>query len=199
MGKLSKAFVLVLAVLVGFVPAAMAATSSVQVSVNANVQSALTLNAAIVQNDGGVTSNVASMNFGQLTPTGFGGLSSTRFFTVYLTASTQTLPYTITQTGTALTAGSATIPAGASKVTPVYAATDNGGAAIPSGASLGTAGTWVASNKTIYTSESSNAQQRTIQAIYGLQSDPTLGAGNFVPSSQAAGGYAGTITYTVTA
>jgi hypothetical protein len=195
---MKKILSLALAILV-FAPSfAHAATTSNAVSVNASVQSALALDTVIIQHEGTTDSNVASMNFGQLTPTGFGGLQSTRFFTVYLTARTQQNAYVVSQTGQSLTNGTTTLPAGAQRVTPIYVAADNGGAAMPVGAALGTAGTWVATNKTLYDSENTNAAERTIQAIYGLQADPALGAGNFVPANQPAGNYTGTITFTAT-
>jgi hypothetical protein len=135
------------------------------------------------------------MAFGDLKKNGFGGLDAPQYFKVYMTANTQSLPYTISQNGTSVSNGTATMPNGACKVTPTYNAADNGGAALVG--TLGTAGTWVGT-RTLYTSNATGAT-RTISSFYGLIGDPAQGAGNFVPESQAAGNYSGTVTFTVTA
>ena len=176
----------------------MAATTSSQVTASASVQSAFALDMVIVQNDAGATSNVSALNFGQLANNGAGGLTSTRFFTVYLSAKTQTQPYNILQTGQSMTNGTVTLPNNAQRVTPVYVPVDNGGATLPTGAAIGTQGTWVVTNKIIYDSENSLAQDRTVQAVYGLIGDSALGAGNFIPSNQPSGSYSGNITFTLT-
>ena len=179
-----------------------AATQSQSVTASASVQSALNLQVTITETVNGTQSStpLSAMNFGQLTANQFGGMdpASGRFFTVYLTGQTQTLPYVISQTGAALSNGATTLPTGAQFVVPVYNPSDNGNATLPAGAVLGTNGTWVATNKTLYDSENTNAQARTIQAQYYLRGDPALGAGNFIPSSQASGNYTGQITYTIT-
>ena len=201
MSRTQKLWALSLAALTAFVPAAAwGATDSDTVNVSASVSSALSLETAIIQNDLGVTSPVAAMNFGPLNPNGAGGLSSTRFFTVYLTAHTQQAAYIISQNGQDLNNNAgATLPDGAQNMVIVYVPSDNGGAQIPNGAALGTpiSGTWVG-NRTIYDSENTPAAERTVQAIYGLLSNPALGNGNFVPSNQPGGNYSGQITLTVT-
>lgn len=175
-----------------------AATQSVAVTVNAQVQSALTFNVVLMKVDpanNNAESNSASMNFGQLKPNQFGGLDAAQYFKVYMTANTQSLPYTITQNGSAVSNGTVNLPANACKVTPAYNAADNGNQTNPG--TLGTAGTWVG-NRTLYTSDAAGSV-RTITAFYGLVGDPAAGAGNFVPGGQASGNYAGTVTFTVTA
>jgi hypothetical protein len=118
-------------------------------------------------------------------------------FAVVLVANTQRVPYTITQTGTALTSGVNTIPNGSSVVTPVYTIQDNAGATLPAGASIGSPGSWVSTNKTLYSSGPSGAS-RAIQAIYSITGDPTAGATATVPVDQPAGAYASGITFTMT-
>lgn len=198
MRKLTTYFTMV-AVILMTQGSAFAATVVKAVSVNASIQSALDLEMTIIQHEGATDTTVSTMNFGSLTPNPFGGMDSGRFFTVFLTGRTQQLPYVITQTGTSLNNGAATMPNGAQNLAIVYATQDNGGQPIPTGAALGTNGTWVATNKTVYDSENANAQQRTVQAIYGLRGDPALGPGNFVPPSQPSGNYTAQITYTLTA
>jgi hypothetical protein len=117
------------------------------------------------------------------------------YYKAYINANTQALPYTITQSGTSVSNGTASLPANACRLVPTYNPVDNGGA--PLVGALGTAGTWVGT-KTLYTSDAGGAA-RTITAVYGLVGDPATGAGNFIPPTQAAGNYTGTVTFTLTA
>ena len=147
------------------------------------------------------------MSFGNLVDIGTGtlrssatGTTGTGAVAVFLSATTQGLPYTITQTGTSMSNGSSILPAGACIVRPVYAAADNGGLTLPAGASIGTGGTWTsATARVIYQSEAGVAQGRTVQAYYSITDDPVAGATTGVPTSQAAGTYSGTVTFTLTA
>lgn len=182
-----------------------ASTSFGPVPVSATVGGGLTLTVVMRKNDfsGPIVTN---MDFGRLVDIGTGTLRSSSTSTtgtgavdVFLSANSQGLPYTITQTGTALSSGSASLPAGACVVVPVYAQADNGGAAQPQGATLGTPGTWVSSGKVLYASESGNAAMRTIQAIYSISDDPAAGATTGVPVDQPGGDYDATITFTATA
>ncbi len=203
---LAVSMVMVMA-LVCVTPFAQAATS-VQgpFTVSAVVPSALTLTVVLKKNDfaGAV---ITSMNFGNLVDIGTGTLRSTATgstttgaVATFLSASSQGLPYSITQTGTPMSNGASTLPAGACIVKPVYAAGDNGGLTMPAGASLGTGGTWTSvSPKLIYQSEAGVAQGRTIAAFYSVTDDPSAGASAGVPTSQAAGTYSGTVTFTLTA
>ncbi len=184
---------------------AMAASSSTApITTSATVAQALTLNVLLKKNDS-AGATISSMNFGQLVDIGTGTLRSTPTSTTgtgavaaFISANSQGLPYTITQVGTGMSNGSASLPSGALNVVPVYAAADNGGAVLPAGASIGPKGSWVGT-RTLYTSESGTAASRTIQAIYSVTDDPAAGATSGVPQSQAAGTYTGTVTITVTA
>jgi hypothetical protein len=186
-----------LALALTMLPNAFAATQTATVSVSAQVQSALSFDVILVKVNPvtNAESGSASMQFGELKKNGFGGLDASNFFKVYMTANTQSLPYTITQNGTAVSNGTTTLPNNACKVTPTYNPADNGGATNPG--TVGTSGTWVG-NRTLYTSNAAGAV-RTISAFYGLVGDPSTGAGNFIPESQATGNYAGTIVFTMTA
>ena len=157
-------------------PFAQAATS-VQgpFTVSASVASALALTVVMKKNDfAGAT--VASMNFGNLIDIGTGtlrssatGTTGTGAVAVFLSANSQGAPYSITQTGTPMSNGSTTLPAGACIVKPVYAAADNGGSTMPAGATLGTGGTWTsASPKLIYQSEGGAA--RTVPSKRSIRS-----------------------------
>ncbi|MBI4353500.1 MAG: hypothetical protein HY593_06230 [Candidatus Omnitrophica bacterium] len=204
MSRIVKVSALVLAVLTAAVPAFAASTSVGPVTVSASVDQVLTLTVVMKKNNSsGAT--ITSMDFGKLVDVGTGTLRSSATSTTgtgsavaFITANSSSLPYTITQTGTALTSGVNTLPTGASTVVPVYAAADNGGQGMPGGASLGSAGTWAAANKVIYTSDAAGAV-RTIQAGYSITDDPAAGSTAPVPLNQAAGTYTGQVTFTVTA
>ena len=145
----------------------------------------------------GVT--LSSMNFGDLIANGGGNtLHSTRNVVMRITANTHGLPYVIKQTGSSLTTGSATIPTGSCVVKPLYVAADNNGDSQPSGSQLGAAGSWVATDKVLYTSETGSAAMRTIQCIYSITSDSNNGATETVPADQPSGNYTSSITFTVT-
>lgn len=202
MNKTQKIAVIAIAALMAFMPtAAFAATASNVVTASASVGSALSLQTTIIQHEGtpDVQTTVGSMSFGSLSPTGFGGLASPRFFTVYVSANTQSAAYILSQNGQDMSNGTTTLPDGAQNMVLVYNAADNGNQGIPVGATLGTPvdSTWIGA-RTIYDSENTNAQIRAIQCIYGLRSDAALGTGNFVPANQAPGTYQGNITFTVT-
>ena len=207
MMNLKKTTAVALALILASAPTFAATVVSPSYPVSALVDGALSMTIVARKNStaGAVTT---AMNFGQLQEVVPGTLRSsatgpgntgTGNVTVSITANSHSLPYTITQTGTSLVAGPNTIPTGACTVVPVYAAADNGGAAKPAAAVLGTAGSWVATNKSLYASESGSAAMRTIQAIYSITDDPAAGATSAVPVNQAAGTYNGTVTFTVTA
>ncbi len=142
---------------------------------------------------------LTSVNFGELEPDSGGvTMHSARNVVISITANTHGLPYVIKQTGSSLTTGSETIPPGSCVVTPVYTAADNAGADQPPGSSLGAAGSWVATDKVLYASESGTAAMRTIQNIYAITSDPGAGATSTVPSEQPGGNYSSSLTLTAT-
>ena len=198
-------FTVIAVMALGFVvPAFAATTSTAPIATSATVLGGLTLSVTLKKNDfaGAV---VTSMNYGNLVDIGTGTLRSTATgstgtgaVAAFISANSQSLPYTITQVGTVMSNGSTTLPNGALNVVPVYATADNGGLGIPAGAALGTKGTWVGS-RTLYTSEPGSAAIRTRQAIYSVTDDPAAGATSGVPQSQATGIYTGTVTITVTA
>jgi len=119
-----------------------------------------------------------------------------------LSANSHGAHYVISQTGTALTSGTNTIPAGACRMVPVYSSSDLlGGVAqgpIPAGASIGAKASWVtATGNTIYNSEASNTAVRIAQAHFSVTDDPTTGANAAVSVNQAGGSYSATVTFTV--
>ena len=112
-----------------------------------------------------------------------------------ISVSNNSLAWKLEQTGTAPTSGANTLPAGACTVVPVYAAADNGGVA--NDGTLGTAGTWVATNKALFTSNA-NGKMRVIQAHYSITDDPAAGATSFVSQDQKDGVYTNTVVFTAT-
>ena len=205
---MKKIISLAVIVVIGFgsvAPAFAASTSTAPITTSATVLSALTLNVTLRKNSS-TGAVITAMDFGTLnnslatgtlrsTTTGSTGTGNA---TAMISANSQSLPYTITQSGTVLSNGSTTLPNGALTVVPVYASADNGGASLPAGAVLGTAGTWIGS-RTLYTSEAGPAAIRTIQAVYSVTDDPAAGSTAGVPLNQAPGTYTGTVTITVTA
>ena len=201
----TTAFVALLALSFGQVAQA-ASVSKPPVNVSAEVSSTLQLNLALFKNSVDAANNITAanaMNFGTLQDLGTGTLRSsttgstgTGSVIAFISALSSGTPYTITQTGTQLTSGSNTLPAGACTVVPVYAAADNGGQALVG--TLGTKGTWVATDKTLYTSNAA-ADVRQIQYHYSITDDSNAGATTGVPTNQAAGTYTATVTFTVTA
>lgn len=178
-------------------------TSSGPITTKAEIPTGLTLSVALHKNST-TGALVNSMDFGILEDIGTGTLRSTPTgstgtgnITAVVSANAQGQPYQVKQTGTALSNGQTILPIGACTVVPVYASQDNGGAELPSGASLGTAGTWVATDKVLYTSDASGAL-RAFQAIYSVTDDDTAGATEGVPQSQPGGVYNGVVTFTVT-
>lgn len=192
-------------------PVAFAVTaSSGPFDISAEVPSDLSMTVALKQNSS-TGATLTEMDFGTLqvlTNTATNGQTlrsstegstGTGNVTAMITVNSHGLQYTITQTGSALSNGVTTLPAGACTVVPVYAALDNGGATLPAGADLGDAESWVATDKVIYTSEAGLAEARTVQAIYSITDDPIAGATSAVPVGQSGGVYTGQVTFTVTA
>ncbi len=210
MTKLTKIAALTVAVLVASSSATFAATATTpSINVSASVTSTLSISADLFKNSVSAANDIpdTAMNFGTLNTNLGGGITSanlrstvngstgTGSVVALISAISSGIPYTITQTGTAMSNGGATLPAGACTVVPVYAAADNGGAAEVG--TKGTAGSWVGT-RTIYTSNAAG-DLRTIQAHYSVTDDPAAGATTGVPLNQAAGTYTGTVTFTVTA
>ena len=146
---------------------------------------------------------VSNMNFGTLNnDLGTGSLRSTTTgstgtgsVAVRLSGNSSGVPYTITQTGTAPTNGGNIILAGACTVVPIYSSADNAGLGLVG--SMGAAGTWVATNKMLYTSDSAGSF-RTIQCQYAITDNPAAGATASVPLNQPPGTYNASITFTIT-
>lgn len=196
----TKAVALAVALVVALSGSAFAASVSTSpINVNASVDGSLSLQVKIFRNDIDGT-EVAAMNFGGLKDIGTGTLRSnndagnTAAFLAYITSNSHGLPYTVTQTGTAMSNGSTTLPSGALAVKPLILAVDNGGTA---DGTAGTAGTWIGT-KTLYTSTAAGPL-RSVRAYYAITDDPNAGASTGVPQDQAGGNYAGTVTFTLTA
>jgi len=93
------------------------------------------------------------------------------------------------------------LPVGSFILTPQYAdqdewSKDHPQGPVPIGASVGTAGSAVASNKSIYKSEAA-ASNRIIRAFYGLPNNSVVSGFQAIPISQAPGSYIGTVTVTI--
>ena len=156
-----------------------------------------------------------TMNFGTLTyeltdGSNAGGWYSQAGFCVVIYATPFGSPYEVKSTCLGLTSGASFLPIGSFGLTPVYSPNDEwvypGGSTtqgdMPSGATLGTAGSAIAINKIVYSSESGTATPRIIQAYYGLPPYKTGGVDPFpgyeqIPLDQPHGTYSGTVTITI--
>lgn len=119
--------------------------------------------------------------------------ASTHVFTVEATALSSGRKYSVTQTGTQLTAPAGDkLPVGCEIVTP-----NAMNVAPNSGARYGNQQSWVGNNETIYTSNNSG-QRETLNARYTLSSDPALGSTDKMDADLHGGLYVATITYTLT-
>lgn len=198
---------------VGFEAPAFATSFSLpSTPITASVDGNLTLTATLFKDSAAGPTGLAlsAINFGQLqtftntstngqtlrsSDTGIGAVMGG--VVALISANSHGLPYTISQTGTALTGSGGTIPTGACTVVPFYAVQDNFGNSIPGGAAVGAKGSWVGT-RTLYTSEPA-ASIKIIQAHYSITDDPAAGASSAVLVSQAGGTYSGSVTFTVTA
>lgn len=179
-----------------------ASSTSGSILMGADVQGTIGITVTLRKNEWGDVVN--SMDFGKLIDIGTGTLRSSPTSTTgtgaicaFVRVTSPGAPYTLTQTGTALSNGSSSLPAGACAVVPVYVSTDNGGAQMPSGASLGPAGSWIAVNKLLYSSDPLYAL-RTIRCYYSITDDTVAGATTGVPINQPGGTYSGTVVFTAT-
>ena len=210
MKKLMTIIAVIAVVALGATPAVFAATNSAgPYTVSASVDGTLSMSVVLKKNDWNGTT-ITTMDFGKLIDIGTGTLRSSSTSTTatgavcaMITANSHGLPYSITTTGSALSNGTTTLPAGACGCVPTYIAADNGGAAKPTGATLGAAGPWVGTTRAIYTSETGTAKMVALRAYYSITDDPAGGSsggttGN-VPLSQPGGTYTNTVTITVTA
>jgi hypothetical protein len=135
-------------------------------------------------------------------------LAGSKFFKVFCGANTSSRPYTITQTGTALTrvGGAETIPNNAWTFTPIpfVDTTDVDDIAdepLPAGAAVGPR---VSANSAgaSWIDTGANTNIVVSQAAYAIVGDPALAVdplGPLTPPSQAAGTYTAEVTWTLTA
>ena len=166
------------------------ASSVGPVTMQATVSSVLGLTATIYEGNVFTGPIVTSMDFGTLTDDGSNNLQSTKFFSVYLEANTSSRQYQVRQTATQLTAGTKTLRTGTTIVTPFDAL----GSGLPG--TLGSQGSWVATDKVIYASETAGSAAG-VGAIYGVTSNPANGATVVIPQDQPGGVYAASVTFTL--
>ncbi|GEM_PF-2114491 len=202
-------------------PAFAATASTPAFNVNASVDGALSITATLFKDSatGPTGSSIAAINFGQLqvftnTSTGGQTLRSSDTGTgavmggavALVSANSHGAHYVITQTGTALTSGTNTIPIGACRMVPFYSTGDLLGGvaqgAAPAGAVPSTTkASWVTTGgpaNTLYNSEVSPTQVRVMQAHFSVSDDPATGSSTAVPTNQPGGTYGpASITFTV--
>ena len=173
------------------------AGDSVTVPFSASVQSVLELGVEIREfKDGAVTNwGASSMSFGSLrSDAAQGPMRGEFYFDVYLHPNSSGRPYKLTQTASALTNGTRTIPAGACVVTPWPV--DKNGQSYPSGAVIGTQGSFIASSKILYQSDPSGAYA-PVAFTYAIANSSANGATELVPFDQMGGSYTSSVTFQV--
>ncbi len=131
-------------------------------------------------------------------------LGAPHFFKVFCGTNTAGRPYTVRQTGTALTSGSNTLPNNAWVFVPIdLVDADGDGAAddpLPAGATIGTRVSANTASATWYSS-GTGGKGVTIQSAYGVTGNPSATpnpTGPLIPPDQPAGAYTGTVTWTLT-
>jgi hypothetical protein len=173
--------------------------------VTAQVKDDLTMSLKLFKNDitGADITAGGKMDFGELVDIGTGTLRSSSTSTTgtgavlaYVTVNSHGLPWTLKQSGSDLINGTEVLERGSLAVKPVYLPVDNN--SNPNDGAVGNAGTWVAVDKTLYSS-SPAGPMRTIRAYYSITDDPNAGASApAIPLDKRGGSYSGTITFTVT-
>ena len=73
---------------------------------------------------------------------------------------------------------------------------DVNGNSYPAGSSEGSQGSFVSSKKTLFTSNS-NGDYAAVAMTYAIANDPTFGATDTIPSTQAGGNYPATVTFQI--
>ncbi len=185
---------------------AFAATVNKTVDTSAEVDGTLSMSVLLFKNDIDGTDITATnkMDFGKLVDIGTGTLRSSATSTTgtgavlaYITVNSHGIQWTLKQNGSAMTSGANSLEADSLAVTPVYIDSDN--ANVADNGTIGTASTWVNSNKTLYTSHSSGPL-RTIRAYYSVTDDSAAGASApNIGLDKPAGIYTGNIIFTATA
>ena len=182
-------------------PAYAATTQTVTVSTN--IGTTLDLSMTIFKLDAAgnpVGSNLGtSIPFGALVAdTTFSVFHGADAYTVYLTANTSSLPYTIKATMAALSNGATTLP---NAMVMATVSAKSAGADIAGDSVSGvTNDSAIMSNKTIYTSNASGTGA-LLQLVYGISGGQAVGV-PFVGwqpilLDQASGTYNGSVTYTL--
>jgi hypothetical protein len=204
---------LVAAILVGFGIAYAAAT--LNVAVNAQVADMSPEFTTVIKElttagqDVWSGTTVSAMNFGTLTHLLDGGAEagvwySQKYYCVLMFTQNYGKAYEVKSTCTGLSSGANSLPAGSFALTPAYVAGDEWSPGVPqgtqpTGAVLGSLGSAVATGKSIYKSEASNASARIIRAFYSIPTNGGFTGAVPVPLSQATGTYTGTVTITIAA
>jgi len=178
-----------------YLPAPANAASTLSVGMSAQVQDQLELSMTIYAGNivGGTI--VGEMNFGRLVSDTPGGpMRGENYFSVVLYPNSSSRKFKLTQTATALSNGSQTLPAGACIVSPWPK--DGNGNDYPSGSSVGTTGSFVASQKLLYQSDGAGTYA-PVAMTYAIPNTAVNGATEFVPSSQAGGNYSSNVTFQI--
>lgn len=213
MKKITLATMAVILTCVFSTPAFAAVATQGPYQTSASVDDTLSLEVKLFKNSvtpANLLPAGSGMNFGKLVDIGTGTLRSSATSTTgigsviaLVTANSHGKPYTIKQTGVAMTDGANVLPAGACGVAVNYQNADNGGNPKPGTLTLRTPNTWVGTDLTLASDSSTSSQMSTLQMTYSITDDPSGGAlgGASVPLNQKTNGnpFVGSVTFTVTA
>jgi len=204
---MKKLIAMLVLILLASSPSICPAASTASVGVTATVPRQLELGSWIRYAPPGVdpygtgSGNATSLNFGTLVYDNANGIwTATKYFTVFLLASSSGRPYRIQQTNSGFSKGSTNLN-NSLIVTPDYIAEDEIVTGVPQGSigtdSYGSKSLALAVNKVIYNGNTGRA--RIARAYYGLATGETGEPSGSEPitGDQVSGTYSGTITFTV--
>ncbi len=219
---MKKIRVVILIALVGLFVGAQLAYCDVNVPVSAVIANSSPVMTVVMKEltsegqDPNTGTTVTSMTFGTLTHFLVGGAEaglwySTKYYAALIYTSSFGHGYEVRSTCSGLSNGAVSLPAGSFGLTPDHQPLDRwvgtdpatAQGAMPVGAVLGTAGPAIATNKSIYKSETA-AANRILRGFYSLPPYKTGGVAPFtgfapIPLNQASGTYSGTVAITIAA
>lgn len=195
MGPVTRTIVPILAAALLWASPSAASSKTGTVQVAAAVDAVLQLGVSVVRMPGEQLTGGSSLNFGELSAdAAYGPMRAQVYFKIILYPNSSGRPYRITQSATAPSNGSVSLPPGACIVTP-WPVNANGQAQ-PSGSSVSGRQSFVQNDLQIYSSDPGGAATSVV-ATYAITNDPNEGAYEYVPYDQAGGAYSSQAVYTI--
>jgi hypothetical protein len=182
----SKKFLaLAAAVMLLSAPVHAAETQTVQVATS--VDAVLQLGVSVIKMPEEQLTGGSSLNFGELSSDAlYGPMRAATYFKIVLYPNASSRPYRVTQSSTAPSNGTVSLPAGACIITP-WSINANGQAQ-PAGSSIAGRQSFVQNNLQLYSSDP-QGKSTSIVSTYAITNDPNAGAYEYIPYDQAGGAY----------